>query len=169
MVITGDSRDVCGMSVTLPEEVPPGAPRTGEILETLRTVLLPEIVAALESLNRIPSTAEIRFDLMNLPECVRPMTERFEVEIDGSDIQALVAIFQLAQAAFEITKAYDLDADLKLAITQSSLTIFAAEPTLLNLLSSAPLPTAQAVVEQALTTASAAIESVLAETDDQSR
>lgn len=168
VVITGDSRDVCAMSITLPEEVPSGAPRTGEIIETLRAVLLPEIETALESLNRISSTAVIRFDLMNLPECLRPMTERFEVEIDASDIQALRAALQLAQAAFEAAEAYDLDADLQLVTTQTSRAILDAEPTLLNLLSSASLTAARNLVEQALTNASMAIDSVFLETDDQS-
>lgn len=53
--IAGDSRDVCGIRVTLPQarDIPSSAPRTGEIIQTLRRVLLPEIVAALASLNRI--------------------------------------------------------------------------------------------------------------------
>ena len=173
VAVTGDSSDVCAMRVTLPEQVPPSAPRTGEIIESLREILLPEIVAAIESLNRIASTAEIRFDLMNLPDCLRSRAEdvgieQAEVEIDRSDIQALTAALQLAQATFEIAAAFDLDADLQLVTTQTSRDILDAEPHLLNLRSSAPLTTARNLVEQALTNAGAAIESVLAETDDQS-
>ena len=173
VAVAGDSGDVCAMRAPLPERVPSSAPRTGEIIQTLREVLLPEIVAAAGSLNRIPSTAEIRFDLMNLPDCLRSWLEdvgieQAEVEIDRSDIQALTAALLLTQAAFEIAAAYDLDADLQLVTTQTSRDILAAEPHLLNLRSSAPLTTARNIVEQALTKAGAAIESVLAETDDQS-
>ncbi|MCE2485858.1 MAG: hypothetical protein J4F42_10140 [Desulfurellaceae bacterium] len=161
------------MRVTLPEQVPPGAPRTGAIIQTFREVLLSEIAAAVESLNRIMSTAESRFDLMHLPDCLRSRVEdvgieQAEVEIDRSDIQALTATLQFAQAAFEIAAAYDLDADLQLVTTQPSRAILDAEPRLLNLRSSAPLTTARNLVERALMKADVAIESVLAETDDQS-
>ena len=173
VAVTGDSSDVCAMRVSLPEQVPSSAPRTGEIIQTLREALLSEIATAIESLSRIASTAEIRFDLMNLPDCLLPRVEdlgieQAEVEIDRSDIQALTAALQLAQAAFEIAAAYDLDADLQLVTTQTSRDILDAEPRLLNLRSSAPLTTARNLVEQALMNAGAAIESVLAETDDQS-
>jgi len=173
VAVTGDSSDVCAMRVTLPEQVPSSAPRTGAIIQTFREVLLPEIAAAVESLNRIASTAEVRFDLMNLPDCLRSRVEDFgieqaEVEIDRSDIQALTATLQLAQAAFEIAAAYDLDADLQLVTTQTSRAILDAEPRVLNLRSSASLTTARNLIEQALMKADVAIESVLAETDDQS-
>ena len=173
VAVTGDSSDVCAMRVDLPEQVPSSAPRTGEIIQTLREALLPEIVAAIESLNRIASTAEIHFDLMNLPDCLRSALEglgleKVEVEIDGSDIQALTAALQLTQAAFEIAAAYDLDAALQLVTTQTSRDILDVESDLLNLRSSDPLTTARGIVEQALMKAGAAIESVLAETDDQS-
>jgi hypothetical protein len=136
-------------------------------------VLLSEIAAAVESLSRIASTAEIRFDLMRLPDCLRSRVEdvgidQAEVEIDRSDIQALTAALQLAQAAFEIAVAYNLDANLRLVTTQPSRIILDAEPRLLNLRSRTPLTTARNLVEQALMKAGAAIESVLAETDDQS-
>ncbi len=173
VAVTGDSSDVCALSVDLPEQVPSSAPRTGAIIQAFREVLLPEIATAIESLNRIASTAEVRFDLMNLPDCLRSRLEDFgieqaEVEIDRSDIQALTATLQLAQAAFEIAAAYDLDADLQLVTTQTSRAILDAEPRMLNLRSSAPLTTARNLIEQALMKADMAIESVLAETDDQS-
>ncbi len=162
VVISGDSTDVCAVDTLL------DTPRTGEIIASLRTVLSPEIAAAVESLYSIPSTVEIRFELMNLPECLRPTTASFEVEIDGSDIQTLIASFQLLQATFEIMAAYDFDADVALLTTRTSRDILALEPTFLNLLSTTPLTTAQNFVEQALLNASGAITSVLAETDDQS-
>ena len=173
VAVTGDSSDVCALRVDLPGQVPSSAPRTGAIIQTFREVLLPEIATAIESLNRIASTAEVRFDLMHLPDCLRSRVEDFgveqaEVEIDRSDIQALTAALQFARAAFDIAAAYDLDADLQLVTTQTSRDILDAEPHLLNLRSSAPLTTARNLVEQALMNAGAAIESVLAETDDQS-
>ena len=173
VAVTGESSDVCAMRIDLPEQVPSGAPRTGEIIQTFREVLLSEIATAAASLSRIASTAEIRFDLMRLPDCLRSRVEdvgidQAEVEIDRSDIQALTATLQLAQAAFEIAVAYDLDANLRLVTTQPSRAILDAEPRFLNLRSRAPLTTARNLVEQALMKAGAAIESVLAETDDQS-
>lgn len=173
VTVTGDGSDVCALRVTLPEQVPSNAPRTGEIILTLREALLPEIIAAIESLNRIPSTAELHFDLMKLSKCLLSIVQslgvkQIEVEIDRSDIQTLTAALQLTQAAFEILVAYDLDADLRLVTTQSSRDILDAEPSLFTLRSSAPLTLVRNVVEQALMKAGAAIDSVLTETDNQS-
>ncbi len=177
--IAGDSRDVCAIRVTLPQaqDIPSSAPRTGEIIQTLRRVLLPEIVAALASLNRISGTAEIRSDLMRLPACLFPtlaavglqrVLEQVEVEIDNSDLQALTASLQIVQAAFELAAAYELDAGLRLVTTQTSPAILDAEPGLLRLRSRAPLTTARNLLEHGLRDAAAALDALLAETDDQS-
>lgn len=140
-------------------------------------MLLPEIVAALASLNRVSGTAGIRSDLMRLPACLFPtiagvglqrVLEQVEVEIDNSDIQALIASLQIVQAAFEFAPAYDLDADLRLVTTQTSQAILDAEPRLLRLRSRAPLTTARNLLDHALQNAGTALDSLLTETDDQS-
>ncbi len=166
--ITGDASDVCALELTIPDEVLPGAPRTGAILTALRDVLLPEIIGALGNLEQIPEDIDLPFNLMNLPICVQPATNLMAVELDGTDIQALHTILQSAYATLEFLTVYNLDANLLAATTQISRDILAGEPTLLNLNPDVDLSAVRELVDQALTDAIMTLALALAETDDQS-
>ena len=165
--LDSDASDVCLLDFPLPEETPAGAPQTAEIFNALRDVLVPEIDAALTTLNGLPTSMEVPFVLGNLPPCLSMVADGFVVEIDRSDVQVLTATLQAIRGVLEILAAYDVDVGLQALETPTLQEILAAEPTTFPLVSSARLSSAQTFFDQALTSASQAISSVLAETDSQ--
>ena len=167
MSLGGDASDVCLVDFPLPEEIPSGAPQTAEIFNALRDVLVPEIDAALTTLNGLPASVEVPFVLGNLPSCLSMLADGFVVEIDRSDVQVLTATLQAIRGMLEILAAYDVDVGLQALKTPTLQEILAAEPTPLPLVSSARLSSARTFFDQALASASQAISSVLAETDSQ--
>ena len=165
--LSGDASDVCSLDFPLPEETPSGAPQTAEILNALRDVLMPEIDAALTTLNGLPASIAVPFVLGDLPPCLSMIANDFVVEIDRSDVQVLTATLQAIQGMLEILTAYDVDVGLQALGTPTLQEILAAEPTTFPLVSSTRLSSAQTFFDQALANASQAISSVLAETDSQ--
>ena len=165
--LDSDASDVCLLDFPLPEETPAGAPQTAEIFNALRDALVPEIDAALTTLNGLPTSMEVPFVLGNLPPCLSMVADGFVVEIDRSDVQVLTATLQAIRGVLEILAAYDVDVGLQALETPTLQEILAAEPTTFPLVSSARLSSAQTFFDQALTSASQAISSVLAETDSQ--
>ncbi len=166
--LTGDSRDLCGLDGSRPRTVPPGAPRTGEIVDALRSLLLPEIDATLRDLKRLPDSVDIDFDPRFLPVCGRPGPERGAIEIDHGDVLALTGLLQLIRTELEILAAYDVDVDLATFVEGPAQTVLMREPQLLALRTAAKLGTARASADQALESFSTMVSSVLGETDDQS-
>ncbi len=167
MSLGGDASDVCSLDFPLPEEIPPGAPQTAEIFKALRDVLGPEIDAALTTLNGLPASVDVPFVLGNLPSCYSMLADGFVVEIDRSDVQALTATLQAIRGLLEVLAAYDVDVGLEALQTPTLQEILAAEPTTLPLVSSTRLSPARTFFNQALSSASQAISSILAETDSQ--
>ena len=167
MSLGDDASDVCLVDFSLPAEIPSGAPQTAEIFKALRDVLGPEIDAALTTLNGLPASVDVPFVLGNLPSCYSMLADGFVVEIDRSDVQALTATLQAIRGLLEVLAAYDVDVGLQALKTPTLQEILAAEPTTLPLVSSTRLSSARTFFDQALTSASQAISSILAETDSQ--
>ena len=165
--LSGDASDVCPLDLSLPKDFPHSAPRTEEILDALRDVLVPEIDAALTTLNGLPTSLQVSFVLGDLPSCLSGIADDFVVEIDRSDVQTLIAILRAIRGASAVLAAYDVDVSLQVLTTSTLQEVLAAEPTILSLVSRAHLSSARTFFDQALTQASQAIQSVLAETDSQ--
>jgi hypothetical protein len=170
----GDSQDVCQVHVTVPHDVPLGAPRSGEIITTVSAVLAPAIDAAIADLQGISPSVRIRFDLRTLPACLQSSLDNRRsalpqvLEIDQGDVLALTAGLQFARATAEILSAYDLDVDLHSAAGMTPQAILDAAPSLLTSPSVDALTSARGFVDAALASASQSITSILGETDDQS-
>jgi len=165
--LSGDASDVCSLNLSLPRDFPPSAPRTAAILDALRDVLVPEIDAALTTLNGLPASVEIPFALGDLPPCLSRIVNGSVIEIDRSDVQTLTAILQAIQGASAALAAYDVDVGLQMLTTSTLQEILAVEPTILSLVSRTRLSLARTFFDQALTQASQAIQSILSETDSQ--
>jgi hypothetical protein len=169
VVLDRGSSDFCGVRIG---QIPPRTSGTGEIIDTVRTVFLPALAAAIDALDRLPDSVEIPFSVMNLPSCLRQnitsLSQRPVVVIDHSDILALKAALQAAQAALELLGAYDFDFDWQAARTQTRQQVVTMNPNLLTLKSADGLTRARGFTDQALTNASLTLQSILAETDDQS-
>ncbi len=156
MSLGGDASDVCLVDFPLPEEIPSGAPQTAEIFDVLRDVLVPEIDAALTTLNGLPTSVEVLFALGNLPSCLSLLPDGFVVEIDRGDVQVLTATLQAIRGVLEIFTAYGVDVGLQALKTPTLQEILAAEPTTFPLVSSARLSSARTFFDQALASASGA-------------
>ena len=95
--LSGNAGDVCLLDFSLPPDFPHSAPRTEEVLDALRDVLVPEIDAALTTLNRLPTSLQVSFVLGDLPSCLSGIADDFVVEIDRSDVQVLDLVRQSLQ------------------------------------------------------------------------
>jgi len=170
VVIEGGTTDVCNLAVHVPpkDAIPGSAPRTGEIVETLRTVLMPEVQNSLGDLKRISESAVISFDLHNLPRCVSPPTQAKIVEIDYADVLALMAGINGVGAWLDLLTAYNVDVSVGMAANSSAQGVFNAEPNLLTLQHADRLITARNQFDAMLASTSQAIDAVRQETDDQS-
>ncbi|MBI3799012.1 MAG: hypothetical protein HY268_18865 [Deltaproteobacteria bacterium] len=166
--VEGDSHNVCTVHRQFPQTVPAGAPGTEEIFDTLRSVLAPELDAALTNLSRISSGVSLAFDPRQLPACLRPRTSRLAIEIDHGDVLAFTALLQGLRAVFDLGAGYHVDMPLGLALHGTGQQILAAAPSLLALRSGGALGTARGFASPALTNLSAAITAIQAEADDQS-
>lgn len=168
MTLVGDSRDICSWHAVLPHDVPSDAPTLAEIVATLHDVLLPHIDSVVSTLDQLPDTAEIVFDLANLPYCMWPRTSARDVHIDHGDILAATAGLKAARAWLNMLRAYDLDVSLATVIGATPRDLLAGAPSLLTLTSPASLAAGRQDLADVLTRAAAAITSVLGETADQS-
>ena len=170
VAIRGGLEDVCALHATAPalDSLPEGTPRSGEILNSARTILLPALQAALTNLERISPDAVIRFDLRDLPPCLFGQSRAVNVEIDRGDLLAIAALFQGASALLDISTAYDLDFRLQAAATLPPRMVFDSSPDLLTLVSADRLSTARRALRLALSALVDAIDAIQSETDDQS-
>ena len=168
VIVHGGSASLCDLDIDSSDEVPLGAPRSGEIIDTVREVIVPEITGALENVRQISSDVNLRFDLRHLASCVDPPTDVAVVDIDGADVLALEAGIEGLAAIVDLLASYNLDASLRTAIDESPRTLLGAGPALLTLRSAATLSSAREHFDVALGKASQAIEVMQAETDDQS-
>lgn len=167
LVITGDSRNVCGVRISQ-QTIPANAPRSSEILTALRAGLLPEIDAALGNLGHLSGSEVIVVNPLDLPSCLRLPARSPLVEIDRGDTAALTGILRTIRAVLDILAAYDVDVDLPTAVNRPPRDILAAAPSLFTLRSASSLTTARGFTDQALADFSSSISAVLAESDDQS-
>lgn len=166
--VAGDSHNVCTSLFKFPQTVSAGAPGTGEIFDTLRSVLAPELDAALTNLGRISSGVSLTFETRQLPACLRPGTLPPTLEIDRGEVLAFTALLQGLRAVFDLGAGYHVDVPLAMALHGTGQQILAAAPSLLTLRSAGALSTARVLASQALTNLSAAITAIQVETDDQS-
>ena len=114
--VSGNSHDICNFAITLPDQLLSDAPGTGEIMDTARTVLLPELETALTTLNGVSDNVAVAFSLDNLPNCVRDEigdTDLTTVGVDRSDLALIVAGFHAAVAGFETVTAYNVDVPMQ--------------------------------------------------------
>jgi hypothetical protein len=165
--ISGDSTDVCALSAHSPGMIPASAPRTGELLATLRIVAIPEITAILSDIRQIAPDAQIHFTVSDLPECLRPTTDVTVAEIDRGDLVFLDAVLETTLSVLDFLDGYDVDASLHLMVDESPQVLFANEPTLLTLKSAARLLSARDHLNNATGSLVSAIDAIRAETDNQ--
>jgi hypothetical protein len=170
VAVRGGLEDVCALHATAPSinSLPDGAPRTGEIADTARSVLMPELQATLADLQRIPVDAVIHFDLGDLPRCLLSGARPTSVEIDHGDILALEATLYGASALLDIATAYNVDLRLQSASALPARMLFDSSPQLLTLRTAGRLASARQSLQKALSAVSDAIDSIEGETDDQS-
>ncbi len=165
----GSAATLCGLSAVHDGAIPPDAPDTTEVLDAIRTSV-PAADAALAHLARIPAGATIPFDPDNLPPCVR-RSGLGPVEIDSGDVLVLRATLEAAAAAAHAVAAYDfgVDADDAIANRRTAQQVFLANPLLLTLRpgGTTELTLARIRLDEALAALVAAIDVVVAETDDQ--
>jgi hypothetical protein len=168
ITVQGDSQHVCDLDASVPDPLPATTARSQEILETVRAVMLPELVAARENLARIPTDVTIAFPIANLPECARPETDVSVAEIDRADVLALDAALSGAAAVLEMTTAYDVDLGLQAARDLKPQALFQQEPGLLKTLRSADrLLSARQHLDNTFGKLVQVIDAVRGETDDQ--
>jgi hypothetical protein len=171
--VTGDASSLCDIVVELPrvsdavDELPGDAPTSGEILRTLRNVLLPELLAAQDNLANIPSNFVLTLNMIDLPECIRPARGQVTLEIDYADVLLLDAALEAASAAFDLGDSYDLDTELRPLFTAKEREVFERAPKLFTLTSAAPLTPARSSLESSLSKFVQVLDTIAHETDDQ--
>jgi hypothetical protein len=134
VIITGNTTNICDFALTVPDPLADGAPRTGELMDTGRTVLLPEITRAVEQLRQLPESTNVEFTADQLPECVRDDVPSDPIRVNHADILAMAAGFDAVVAAYDIVTAYNIDADLQAVLTQPFPSVLAKQLGLLTLL-----------------------------------
>jgi hypothetical protein len=165
--LQGGLEDLCAMAVDLPQTVADGAPRTGEIFDTLRASLVPDLQDALDRLENIRADAVISVDLDKLPDCVRP-DRSVVVEVDRGDILALRAALLGAQAWAHLLTAYNMDLRIGDLAELPVRMVFEAAPSLLTLRSAEELTAARRAARLSAEALADAIDAIQSETDDQS-
>jgi len=150
VVVSGDSRNVCGVDIALPDTAPAGAPGTGEILETGQTVLLPELAAAVDDLSRVSPNVAVTFNVSQLPNCLQSYPDQTTIEIDYADVLLLRAGLEAAMAAFNMATAYDVDISWQAALDGPTPAVVAAAPQLLTLRFADRLGIARSLLDGAL-------------------
>jgi len=167
--VTGrvSSRNVCDMEIGSLDHVPPGAPRSGEILTALRTGFIPELQSAVDTLHTVSPDTRITFRVTDLPECLRPDTDSETVEIDRGDLLLLEAALEGTMGLLDLLDGYNTDAALNLALEEPPQVLFANERQLLTLKAKDRLASARQHLGAAAAAVVGAIDSVGAETDNQ--
>jgi hypothetical protein len=167
VTITGGAGDVCGFQLAVRDELPAGAPRTGEILSATRGAVLPVIDALVMPLKQLPDALEADFNVGNLPLCIRGRTQSGTIEIDHADVLSLLAALQWVRAALDVLAAYNIDVALDEVINHTPQSVLSGTQTLLTLSSAASLVTARQSFGDALTSFASAITAAMGETDYQ--
>jgi len=148
--------------------LPASAPSLATIVARLRSVVLPELEAARQSIGRLPEAVSIRADINNLPTCARPQSDVAMVEVDRGDVLVLGAGLEAASTALDLLDAYDLDVGLKTLADGTPRTVLNARPNLLTLKSAASLGSARDHLDHVMAMLVQAIDAVRGETDNQS-
>lgn len=132
--ITGDSTNVCEFELSVPSPLLAGAPRTGEIMEAVRVVLLPELARAAQQLRDLPKSVEVWFSAEQLPECVRDYVPSARVRVNHADVMAMAACFDAIIAVYDLVAAYNVDADFETILHEPLPNVLASELAFLTLL-----------------------------------
>ena len=171
IVVSGSAADVCALAATLPQVFPASTPESGQVLQVARGVGLPLLQSALNILTGYVGGAPSTLDLANLPPCLRASAAG-GVEIDDGDVLAARAALQGLVALVHLASAYDIDLPIapELNGTTTPSDDFAQHKSLLTLEPGAAgeLAQAGAQLDAALQDFIAAVDSIDAETDDQS-
>ena len=167
VAIRGGLENVCGLHSSRPHEVPETAPRSGEIIDALRTLLVPELDEALALLTAISPDAVIAVDLHLAPECLRGGDPGI-IEVDHADILGLVTALRGVRALIELSSGFNFDMSLREAATLPPRMVFDSSPDLLTLRSADSLSAARDDARLALTALIDTIDTIRSETDDQS-
>ncbi len=142
-----------------------------EWLDYVKDIILPELDGALTNLSKISSGSTFYFGPDSIPPCFD--TEGLETtEIDYSDILVARTMLQALKGVLHLLMAYDLDITLAYLMNEElSLTDLLNDHLNLGTLTAEAvtlLPIAKAAISEGLTTAQAAINSLLTENDTQS-
>ena len=162
------SRTICDLEVDALDEVPIGAPRTGEILAALRAALIPELQGVIDTLRSVAPDTRIAFKVVDLPDCMRPDTDVSAVEIDRGDLLLLEAALEGALGLLDLLDGYNTDAALRLVLEETPQVLFGNERQLLTLKSKDRLASARQHLGAAAGAVVGAIDAVGVETDNQS-
>jgi cysteine-rich repeat protein len=163
----GDAASVCTLDVGIPSFIPATAPRSGEILALLRSLLVPEIETLLAELRAFPADVRISVGLRYLPSCMGLGGDPEVIEIDRADLLILESALELALALLDLFEGYNLDASLHTLAEESQQALLARDPNLLKLASVPRLGSAREHLRAAFLRLIDAIDSVRAESDDQ--
>lgn len=168
ITIEGDSSDVCAIHATFPQETLPSSPRTSEYLDAIRRLVRPEIEHVLTELGNLDPAVTINLAVANLPPCVRGHLDLDSVEIDQGDLLVARSGLETALALLDLLDGYNSDASLHEILDGTPQQLFAAEPQLLTLQSADKMASSATHFNAAAGLMVQAIDSVRAETDDQS-
>jgi hypothetical protein len=166
-VIYGDSGAVCDLDASLPRPVSADAPSTEEFLTAIRTDLLPEVEAVLAELRDWPADIQIHFSVADLPECIRPDTDKTVVEVDRGDLLAMESGLELILFLSDLFDGYNTNVSLHTLVEDSVRTIVQSNPQLLTLTSADRLHSARDHFRTAMGKVVDAIDEIRAETDNQ--
>lgn len=170
IIIEGDSADVCAIRTTYPIETLPSSPRTSEYLDAIRRLVRPDLEHAVAELAGLAPDATIHLPISTLPPCVRARLDLDipSLEIDRGDLLVARAGLETGLALLDLVDGYGSDASLHAILDETRQALFTAEPQLLVLQSAAKVASAATHFHTAADLIIQAIDSVRAETDDQS-
>jgi hypothetical protein len=152
-------------ALTLPTTVATNSPRGIEIQQFAYTMILPELMGAIDDLDHVLESFNVRW--------VEPL-DGTSVESDYGDVLAFRTALKAAIASIYIQYAYNLDADTAIEYNDYMSSWFTAEAFLAsnlnfgNLAAVNHLPSSREYLDGAATDALSAINWIQAETDDQS-
>lgn len=165
ILVTGDSRTLCDLEITLPEKIPGNAPGGDEIVDTVRQVALGELRNAATQLSRVRSATVLRLEPDRLPECLRSATS--EVEIDRADLLALRGGVEFVIGILESVGAYDLNVEPGRLEGESARSVLTRDPSLGTLRAASRLSAAGNAFEASFALLGDAVAAILDEQDDQ--
>jgi len=143
------------------------APSTAEFLTAIRTDLIPEVEAVLAEIRNWPADVQIRFSVADLPECIRPDTDKTVVEVDRGDLLAMESGLELILFLSDLFDGYNTNVSLHTLVEDSVRTIVQGNPQLLTLVSADRLHSARDHLRTAMGKIVDAIDEIRAETDNQ--